>query len=132
MAEDHEDAADGPFLFSGIRDHIARLREVYLHVGDDGELVAWTDDELAAQVRSQGVPMTRGYVQQLSNGVADNPSAAKLVGLSNAFGISPAYFFSATVRRRTNRRLDARLERLRARVLEATERDKDSHTQKGP
>lgn len=33
--------------------------------------------------------MTRGYVQQLCDGTAPNPSATKLLGLAQAFGVSP-------------------------------------------
>lgn len=114
---EHVDEHDGPFSFRGLREDMARLREVCLHLDGHGQLVAWTDDEIARRVRAHGVPMTRGYVQQLCDGSAGNPSAAKLVGIANAFEISPAYFFSDTVRRRTNRRLDARLEQLRKRTL---------------
>lgn len=124
MATEHDDELDGPFDFTGMSDHLARLREACQHFDDQGHLVAWTDEEIAARVRACGVPMTRGYVQQLSDGSADNPTATKLVGLANAFDVSPTYFFSAAVRRRTNRRLDARLDELRARRLRATDESK--------
>lgn len=116
MAE-HVDERDGPFEFRGLSEDIARLREVCLHLDQDGQLVAWTDDEIAQRVREQGIPMTRGYVQQLCDGTASNPSATKLLGIAQAFEVSPAYFFSDAVRRRTNRRLDARLDELRKRAL---------------
>lgn len=114
---EHMDEEDGPFEFRGMREDIARLREVCLHTNTDGQLVGWTDDEIAQRVRAHGVPMTRGYFQQLCDGSASNPSATKLLGVAKAFGVPPSYFFSDTVRRRVNRRLDARLEGLRKRVL---------------
>lgn len=114
---DHVDEDDGPFAFDGLKDDLARLREVCLRVDDSGRFAALTDDEIARRVREHGIPMTRGYVQQLCDGTAPNPSAAKLLGIAKAFGVSPAYFFSDAVRRRTNRRLDARLEELRKRAL---------------
>lgn len=114
---DHVDEDDGPFAFTGLKEDLARLREVCLRMDDRGRLAALTDDEIARRVRDQGVPMTRGSVQQLCDGTAPNPSATKLLGLAQAFGVSPAYFFSDAVRRRTNRRLDARLEALRTRAL---------------
>ncbi|GAB3583001.1 hypothetical protein [Calidifontibacter terrae] len=109
--------SDAPYAFDGVADHLARLREVRLHLSPNGELVAWSDDEIAAQVRRKGVPMTRAYVQQLSSGSTANPTAQKLLGLALAFDVSPIYFFSAAARRRINRQLDADLEQLRKQVL---------------
>ncbi|MDE9364010.1 helix-turn-helix domain-containing protein [Luteipulveratus sp. YIM 133132] len=111
-SDEWDDDPDAPFAFTGLQRHLARLRETYLHLDADGNLSGWTDQQLAERAG-----MTRAYVQQIMAGKADNLSMSKLIGLTNAFGVTPLYFFSESARRRVNRRLDARLDALRQQQL---------------
>ena len=109
---DDESEQDAPFSHLGLQRRLARLREYFVFLGDDGDLYSWSDAELADRV---GV--TRAYIQQIMKGQADNLSMEKLVALSNAFSVSPLYFLSETAHRRINRQLDARRDRLRQEQL---------------
>lgn len=125
--DEHDDEADAPFAFTDFREHLTRLRETCLELRD-GKLVSLTDEELARRIR-QWVPISRGQVQAWSSGKSENPTADKLLGLSNAYGISPLYWFSASARRRVLKRLDARLDELHRQLLfgSVTDRAETSH-----
>lgn len=107
----HDDAADGPWLWNGdIGKHLGTIRDLFVELDEQGELVAFTDGKLAKRAGC-----SKGYIQQIMNGKLVNVSVAKLLGICEAFDgqVPPTYFFSEKVRRRVNRRLDARRDALR-------------------
>ncbi|KNX39692.1 helix-turn-helix domain-containing protein [Luteipulveratus halotolerans] len=110
-ADEWDDSRDAPFVATGVKAHLTRLRETYLFLVD-GNLIGWSDQDIADRAG-----MTRAYVSRIMAGQSENLGMVKLVGLANAFDVTPLYFFSASARRRVNRRLDARLEHLRKQQL---------------
>ena len=54
----------------------------------------YSNDAVAEAIRAAGVPRVSGaYLQQLRNGVKDNPSTRLLEALAAFFGVETAYFF---------------------------------------
>jgi transcriptional regulator with XRE-family HTH domain len=54
----------------------------------------YSNDAVAEAIKAAGVPRVSGaYLQQLRNGVKDNPSTRLLEALAAFFGVETAYFF---------------------------------------
>ena len=56
---------------------------------------AWTNSEMAAQLKMHGVQATPAYVSMLRRGKRDNPSLEVLTGMAAVFGVPTAYFYDA-------------------------------------
>jgi transcriptional regulator with XRE-family HTH domain len=70
-----------------------RLDRLFRTVHSPGEK-EYSNDTVAEAIRAAGVPRVSGsYLQQLRNGVKDNPSTRLLEALADFFGVKTKYFF---------------------------------------
>jgi transcriptional regulator with XRE-family HTH domain len=71
-----------------------RLNTLFRTVHPPGEKEPSNREVVDAIAEAGGPRVSPQYLQQLRNGVKDNPSKRLIEGLAHFFGVKPAYFFS--------------------------------------
>ncbi|MEV6238569.1 XRE family transcriptional regulator [Lentzea sp. NPDC051838] len=68
-----------------------RLDRLFKAVRPGGQR-EYTYEEVAGQIREQGISISHTYVWQLRKGLRDNPTKRHLEGLAQFFGVPTSYF----------------------------------------
>lgn len=84
-----------------------RLNYLFATVRSPGQ-VRYSLSDVAAALRTSGVPLSVPYLSQLCHGHRTNPSPAVRAGLAAFFGVKPAYFTHDATYRRVRLEMAAR------------------------